>query len=255
MDDAEPAICETFQQMIDNDEKNYIEEIKIKDENDEYNVKFEAKENGLMIKAAPESLKNLMYYQQYYTLYNLQKISQIFSAYKNIKDVIKVLKDFKFEIQKKNGEVIIKFNAFMPNGQQRLIELNLKKYLSNDKEIVKYVFEEIILMKKDMKNKEEKYKAEKIKNENEIKKLKEDISKAEAEISFLKKENVQLWEIINPNHFKKKKKRKNIILDFQPNNQKSYNLQKNYVINNNSNINNNNIYNTQIIGNMKNSEK
>ena len=255
MDDAEPAICETFQQMIDNDGKNYIEEIKIKDENDEYNVKFEAKENGLMIKVSPESLKNLMYYQQYYTLYNLQKISQIFSAYKNIKDVIKVLKDFKFEIQKKNGEVIIKFNAFMPNGQQRLIELNLKKYLSNDKEIVKYVFEEIILMKKDMKKKEEKYNAEIIKNENEIKKLKEDISKAEAEISFLKKENVQLWEIINPNHFKKKKKRKNIILDFQPNNQKSYNLQKNYVINNNSNINNNNIYNTQIIGNMKNSEK
>ena len=139
MDDAEPAICETFQQMIDNDEKNYIEEIKIKDENDEYNVKFEAKENGLMIKVSPESLKNLMYYQQYYTLYNLQKISQIFSAYKNIKDVIKVLKDFKFEIQKKNGEVIIKFNAFMPNGQKRFIKLSLKRYKLNDKEMVKYV--------------------------------------------------------------------------------------------------------------------
>ena len=43
----------------------------------------------------------------------------------------------------------------------------------NDREMAKYAFEEIISIKINMKNEEEKYNKEKIKNENVIKKLKE----------------------------------------------------------------------------------
>ena len=77
--------------------------------------------------------------------------------------------------------------------------------------MVKCALDEIISIKNNMKIKEETYTEEKKKNENEIKKLKEDISKAEAkiskleldnmnyknEISNLKNENEKLWKEIN----------------------------------------------------------
>ena len=71
-----------------------------------------------------------------------------------------------------------------------LIKLSLKRYKLNDKEMVKYALDEIISIKNNMKNKEEKYNEEKIKNENEIKKLKEDISKANTKISNLELDNM-----------------------------------------------------------------
>ena len=210
MEEAPPIIYDTDKPKVDDNEINFIEEVKIKQENDEYRIKFETKGNGLIIKAVSESFKNNIHYEQYYNLYDLQKFS-IFSAYKNVNDIINVLKELKIEIVKKYTEIIIKFNAFMPNGQKRFIKLNLKRYRLNDNEMVKYALDEIISIKNNMKIKEEKYNEEKIKNENEIKKLKEDISKAntkisnleldnmnyKTEISNLKNENEKLWKEIN----------------------------------------------------------
>ena len=196
MEEAEPIYCETDQQKIDNSEIYLIEKVKIKGEKEEYNIKFETKGNGLIIKVISENLKEIINYQQYYSLYDLQKISHIFSAYKNIKDIFKLLKELKFEVEKRNNEIIIKFNTFKPI-QTKLFELYLERYILNDKEMVKYVLEEMIMIKNNMKIKEEKYNEEKIKNEIEIKQLKEDISKAETKISNLKNENEKLWEKIN----------------------------------------------------------
>ena len=210
MEEAPPIICETEEPKVDSKETNSFEEVKIKQENEEYRIKFETKGNGLIIKVVSESSKEIIHYQQYYNLYDLQKIL-IFSAYKYVNDIINVLKELKMEIEKKNNEIIIKFNAFMQNGQKRFIKLNLKRYILNDKEMVKYALDEIISIKNNMKNKEEIYNEEKIKNENEIKNLKEIISKAEAkiskleldnmnyknEISNLKNENGKLWKEIN----------------------------------------------------------
>ena len=112
MEEAEPIHCETVQQKIDNSEIYLIEKVKIKGENEEYNIKFETKGNGLIIKVISENFKEIINYQQYYSLYDLQNISQIFSAYNNIKDIFKFLKELKFEIEKLNNEIIIKFNAF-----------------------------------------------------------------------------------------------------------------------------------------------
>ena len=262
MEEAPPIICESEKPKEDDNEINFIEELKIKQDNEEYRIKFETKGNGLIIKVVSESSKEIIHYQQYYNLYDLQKIL-IFSAYKYVNDIINVLKELKMEIEKKNNEIIIKFNAFMPNGQKRFIKLNLKRYILNDKEMVKYALDEIISIKNNMKNKEEIYNEEKIKNENEIKKLKEIISKAEAkiskleldnmnyknEISNLKNENGKLWKEIN----QIKLNNINQYDSYNPINQFQGNAQNNNIYNNINNNNiNNNMYKTQIYRNLNN---
>jgi len=230
-EEAPPIIYETDKPKEDDNEINFIKEVKIKQENEEYNIKFGLKGNDLIFKVISESSKEIIHYQQDYSLCDVQQAS-IFSGYNNMNDIINVLKGLKFEIEKKNDELTIRFSAFMPNGQIKSIRFHLPKYILNDREMVKYAFEEIISIKINMKNKKEKYNEEKIKNENEIKKLKEDISKAEAKISKLeldnknyKDENEKLWEEINK-------------IKSDNNNEQNLNLQNN--LNNENNDNNDN---------------
>ena len=228
MEEAPPIICESDKPKEVDNEINFIEEIKFKQDNEEYNIKFGSKENDLIIKVVSESSKEIIHYQKYFSLYNLQKIS-IFSGYENVNDIIKILKGLKFEIEKKNNEITIRFCAFMQNGQNKFIRFNLPRYKLNDREMVKYAFEEIISIKINMKNKEEKYNKEKIKNENEIKKLKEDISKAEAKISKL--------ELDNKNYKDENEKLRKEINQIKSNNNKEpkLNLQNNLYNKNNEN--------------------
>ena len=190
MEYAEPIEYETYQTNIDNNEIKFIEEIKIKMENEKYRIQLGIKENDLVIKVLSENFKDMAYYQHYYTLYELQKISQIFSEYKNVKDIVKVLKDLKFQIEKKINGIIIKFNAFMSDGKSKLVELNLYKHLLDNKELIKYLLDEITSIKKDIKSQKEHYNKEKIEHKSEIKDLKEIISKAEIKISSLQKDNM-----------------------------------------------------------------
>ena len=219
MEDAGPIEYET---KGSNNEINFIEEIKIKKENEEYKIQFGIKKNDLLIKVLPENLIDMIYFQRFFTLNELINITQIFSAYKDMKDIIKVLKDLKFDIEKQIDDIIVKFNVFMPNGKTIIIDLNLKKHLLDNKDMIKYLLNEIILIKNDMKNQIEKYNEERIKNDSDIKYLKEIISKAETkisslqldnmnyktEISNLKIENKKLWEEINQKQIKEPKNNK-----------------------------------------------
>ena len=219
MEDAEPKVYETKES---NNDINFIEEIKIKKENEEYKMQLGIKENNLVIKVLPENLLDMIYFQRFFTLNELINISQIFSAYKDVKDIIKVLKDLKFDIEEQIDDIIVKFNVFMPNGKIILIELNLKKHLVDNKDMIKYLLKEIILIKNDMKNQKEIYNEERVKNDSEIKDLNEKISKAETkisslqldnmnyktEISNLKIENKKLWEEINQKQIKEPKNNK-----------------------------------------------
>ena len=121
MEDAEPIVYETKES---NNEINFIEELKIKKKNEEYKMQLGIKENNLVIKVLPENLLDMAYFQRFFTLNELINISQVFSAYKDVKDIIKVLKDLKFDIEKQIDDIIVKFNVFMPNGKIILIELN-----------------------------------------------------------------------------------------------------------------------------------
>ena len=122
MEEAPPIICETDKPKEVDNEINFIEEIKFKQDNEEYNIKFGSKGNDLIIKVVSESLKEIIYYQKNFSLYNIQKIS-LFSGYNNVNDIIKVLKELKFEIEKKNNEITIRFCAFMPNVKANFLDI------------------------------------------------------------------------------------------------------------------------------------
>ena len=179
---------------------DFIEEIIF----NEYNIQFGIREYDLAIKVVSEKTKNLFYYQNIFTLEELQNMSKIFALYENVKDIIYFFKNLQVELEEKNEELIIKFNAFMPDGKNQLIELNLQTVLidtSDTINLIKNLFEEIqslkINMNNEISNMKEYY-------ETEIKELKDNIPKYETEILNLKEEiekchneNIKLWEEID----------------------------------------------------------
>ena len=239
MDAAEPIQIETPKP---NPKIDYIEEIMIKNEKENYKIHLGIQENCLLIKIEPEKQKNTYYYQNYYTINELQNISLVFSMYKTVKEIIAFLKDLEYKVEEKNENLVLKFNVFMPNGKNKLIEMNFKKCLPDTNHIINFLLEKIKIMETNIKSLEENYKIEKAKNEyetknlkenyikekekheSEIKHLKENISNNQREISNLKEyniiyknENKKLWEEINKlkeYHIKiNQKEKQNIFLD------------------------------------------
>ena len=239
MDAAEPIQIETPKP---NPKIDYIEEIMIKNEKENYKMHLGIQENCLLIKIEPEKQKNICYYQNCYTINELQNISLVFSMYKTVKEIIAFLKDLEYKVEEKNENLVLKFNVFMPNGKNKLIEMNFKKCLPDTNHIINFLLEKIKIMETNIKSLEENYKIEKAKNEyetknlkenyikekekheSEIKHLKENISNNQREISNLKEyninyknENKKLWEEINKlkeYHIKiNQKEKQNIFLD------------------------------------------
>ena len=215
MEAAEPIHLETPKSYSKID---FIEEIVFNNEKDSYKIQLGIKENDLLIKVDSNKSKDIYYYQQSYTINELQNISIVFTMYKTAKEIIAFLKDLKYEIEEKNENLTIRFNIFMPNGKNKLIEMDLKKCLPDTNSIINYCLEKIKSMELNMKNSEEKLKIEKEKLELEIKGLKENISKNKSEIQNLnnnilinqreinnlkennknyRNENNKLWEEIN----------------------------------------------------------
>ena len=242
MDDAPPILMETPKTYSKID---YIEEITINKEKENYKIHFGIQGNDLLIKAESENTKNIYYYQYCFTINELQNISMIFSMYKAAKEIIAFLKDLKFEIEEKNENLLLKFNVFMPNGQNKLIELILKKCLLDTNNIIKYLLEKIKSMETNIKNLEENIKLEKTKHNSEIKELKDNISNLKENNIRYENENKKLWEEINKlkesqikfsnkddaiNSFDSKiiesKDNINFILDYIKQNDKSLNISK-----------------------------
>ena len=194
MDDAPPILMETPKTYSKID---YIEEITINKEKENYKIHFGIQGNDLLIKAESENTKNIYYYQYCFTINELQNISMIFSMYKSAKEIIAFLKDLKFEIEEKNENLLLKFNVFMPNGQNKLIELVLKKCLLDTNNIIKYLLEKIKSMETNIKNLEENIKLEKTKHNSEIKELKDNISNLKENNIRYENENKKLWDEIN----------------------------------------------------------
>ena len=242
MDDAPPILMETPKTYSKID---YIEEITINKEKENYKIHFGIQGNDLLIKAESENTKNIYYYQYCFTINELQNISMIFSMYKAAKEIIAFLKDLKFEIEEKNENLLLKFNVFMPNGQNKLIELVLKKCLLDTNNIIKYLLEKIKSMETNIKNLEENIKLEKTKHNSEIKELKDNISNLKENNIRYENENKKLWDEINKlkesqikfnnkedaiNSFDSKiiesKDNINFILDYIKQNDKSLNISK-----------------------------
>jgi hypothetical protein len=196
MEAAEPIIFETTKPIVDNRKIDFIEELSINKVNKEYKIQFGKKENNkeLIVKVYSEEPEELYYYQKNYTVNELKKISNIFAIYETVKDIILMMKNLEYEIDEKNEDLILKFKAFMPDGKIQLIGLDLKKNSKNPNYIIKYLFEEIKSIKKNMSNE---ISSLKNKYESEIKDLKEDIINLKEKIRNYKNENKKLWQEIN----------------------------------------------------------
>ena len=195
MEEAEPIKCETPEPIEKKDNIDFFEELKINKENEEYKIQFEIKNNKkkLLIKALPEFSNDIFCFQHYYTKNELQNLSLIFAEQENIKDIITLLKKSKSEVERKNEDLIIKFNINVSEDKNELVKFNLKKFSMDIKQMIKYLFDEI----------------KSIKINNNLEK-----EKQESEIKLLQEVNlnIKIIMIYVKNVIKRIKKQKNIII-------------------------------------------
>jgi len=216
MEAAEPIQFITPKPQIDNEKIDFIEELKAIKGNENYTIQFGLKENKneLTIKVISENSKDIYYFQQSYTLYVLQNLSKIFALYETVKEIILFLKNLKFEIEERNENLILKFNAFLPDGKSKLIELELKKNLVDVNQVIKNLFEEIKFIKINMQKEKQDCLNRELNYKKEIKNLNQYFLNRELnykkEISDLKEENKKLWNEINK---LKNSKEKNKIIE------------------------------------------
>ena len=185
MEATEPIISEIITPNKKDIKIDFIEELIIKTEKGNYIIQFGIiqNQNELVIRVSSEKMKDLFYYQHFYTIFEIRKLSRAFAVYETLKDIIIFLKQLNFEIEEKDDYLNIKFNIYMPDGQNKLIELSLGKNIQDKNHIIKYFLEEIKAYKKDMMNLGEIMKQEistlkknNLKYENDIKLLKENNS-------------------------------------------------------------------------------
>ena len=171
-----------------------IEELILNKEKINYKIQFgiEYNQNELLtIKIFSEQSENLFHYQTTYTISELQKLSKAFSVYETVKDIISLLKKLNYEIQENNDEnMLIRFNIYLPEGQNEVVELNLEKKFSDKKQIIKYFLNELKLIENNTLNSQEKLK-------KEISELKEKNKKEEIDITNLKNNISQYKKGIN----------------------------------------------------------
>ena len=216
MEAAEPIQFITPKPQIDNEKIDFIEELKAIKGNENYTIQFGLKENKneLTIKVISENSKDIYYFQQSYTLYVLQNLSKIFALYETVKEIILFLKNLKFEIEERNENLILKFNAFLPDGKSKLIELELKKNLVDVNQVIKNLFEEIKFIKINMQKEKQDCLNRELNYKKEITNLNQYFLNRELnykkEISDLKEENKKLWNEINK---LKNSKEKNKIIE------------------------------------------
>jgi len=182
MEAAEP-ICETPE--LD-EEINFIEEILINNEQKAYKIQLgrKIKKKELVIKAINEDTKDIFYFQRGYTLQEFHKYSNIFSIYETVKDLISFLKNqsekSKFVVEEKDKDLFIKFKIFLPDGKEKLINLELKQKTREAIDIIKYFFEAIKNNQKDIIYIENKRKSFEEKNnefrKNDLKNLKDELN-------------------------------------------------------------------------------
>ena len=118
------------------------------------------------------------------------RFKSLISSHKNLFSSFKLnisfLKKLKFEIEEKNEELIMKFNLYMPDGENKIVNFKLKQILLDNNHLIKYLLEENKSIKVNISE-----------SKKEISNLKTEITNYQKEITNLKEENKKLWEEIN----------------------------------------------------------
>ena len=187
--DAPTPFAFPFQDKPNSSRINYLEEITVKKDKKEYNIHFGINELNIQeiyIKLEEKNSNNLFSFQNKFNQKNFQDFSKIFYLYKDSKEIISFLKTLKYEIIEKSDFIIIKFNVFLPNGENEFIELKLNKILIDSNNLMINILNENKLLKEEINN-----------NKKEINNNKKEMQKFESQINFLKEENKKLWDKIN----------------------------------------------------------
>ena len=127
MEAAEPIQIESQTTILNDLPIDFIEESIIKKERENFKIQFGIKGQDLIMKAIQENSKDIFYYQQIYNINELQILSKVFLLYETVKEIIIFLKGLVFNMEEKNDNLILRFSVYMPDGENKPIELNLKK--------------------------------------------------------------------------------------------------------------------------------
>jgi hypothetical protein len=187
--DAPTPFASPFQEKPNSQKINYLEEIIVKKDKKEFNLQFGINELNIQeiyIKLEEKNSNNLFSFQNKFSQKNFQDFSKIFCLYKDSKEIISFLKTLKYEIIEKSDNIIIKFNVFLPNGENEFIELKLNQTLIDSNNLMINLLNENKLLKEEINN-----------NKKEINNNKKEILKFESQINLLKEENKKLWDKIN----------------------------------------------------------
>ena len=180
--DAPTPFASHCQEKPNSQKINYLEEIIVKKDKKEFNIQFginELNNQEIYIKLEEKNSNNLFSFQNKFSQKNFQDFSKIFYLYKDSKEIISFLKTLKYEIIEKSDNIIIKFNVFLPNGENEFIELKLNQTLIDSNNLMINLLNENKLLKKEINNN------------------KKEILKNESQINLLKEENKKLWDKIN----------------------------------------------------------
>ncbi len=180
--DATTPFASPFQEKPNSQKINYLEEIIVKTDKKEFNIQFGINELNIQeiyIKLEEKNSNNLFSFQNKFSQKNFQDFSKIFCLYKDSKEIISFLKTLKYEIIEKSDNIIIKFNVFLPNGENEFIELKLNQTLIDSNNLMINLLNENKLLKEEINNN------------------KKEMLKFESQINLLKEENKKLWDKIN----------------------------------------------------------
>ena len=62
--------------------------------------------------------------------------------YKTLLDIVAYMKKLKFDVEERNNDLIIRFILFMPDVENKLINLNLEKILLDTNYLINYLLVE-----------------------------------------------------------------------------------------------------------------
>ena len=157
--------------------------------NEEYKLQFIIINKIIYLKVINIIFPKIEYIPNERNLDEIKKLSNLLFNKENLNDPGTILKNSKFENEEEDNDLIVKLKVSLPEEKNEVFKFSFKIKFPNTDDLVKYLFQEIKIMKKNIN-------IEKIKTESEIKELKNTISNYQNELSKIK-ENKANNELIN----------------------------------------------------------
>ena len=157
--------------------------------NEEYKLQFIIINKIIYLKVINIIFPKIEYIPNERNLDEIKKLSNLLFNKENLNEPGTILKNSKFENEEEDNDLIVKLKVSLPEEKNEVFKFSFKIKFPNTDDLVKYLFQEIKIMKKNIN-------IEKIKTESEIKELKNTISNYQNELSKIN-ENKANNELIN----------------------------------------------------------